>query len=176
MEKIHICARCAQLGKTCCQLTEIYVTAGDVRRIAAFSSRIDFYEYRIPVNPDYAADSSDPVWQRQVFRLDGSRRVLKQQPSGDCFFLGSCGCQLPMETRPLICRLHPYLYNAGGIIEGVLDDRCPSHLLPSDGSLPAALGMSLEEARGWHNSLYAEITLSDGDLLNESWTDLRPAV
>lgn len=176
MAQMHICARCAQTGKTCCQLTEIYVTAGDVRRIAAFSSRIDFYEYRMPVNPEYAADDSDPVWQRLVFRPDGSRRVIKHQETGDCFFLGAHGCQLPLTARPLICRLHPYLYTAEGIIDGVLDERCPSHLLEPGSTLPAALGMSLGEARGWHNALYAEIKLSDGDILNENWTDLRPAV
>jgi len=176
MGKLHLCARCAQLGKTCCQLTEIHVTAGDVKRIAAQSSRIDFYEYRRPVNQEYAADDNDPVWQFLVFRPDGSRRVLKQQQSGDCFFLGPHGCQLPMEARPLICRLHPYLYNANGILDGVLDQRCPSHLLESGDSLPAVLGMSLEQARTWHNTLYAEIKFSDGDLVNENWTDLRPAV
>jgi len=176
MEELHLCARCAQLGKTCCQLTEIYVTAGDVKRIAAACARIDFFEYRTPVNPDYRADDSDPVWQRLVFRQDGSRRVLKQQDSGDCFFLGDGGCTLSPAARPLICRLHPYLYNSGGIIEGLLDERCPSHLLPHGHTLLAALGMSLEVARQWHNMLYAEITLSDGDLLNENWTDLRPAV
>ena len=107
MEKVHLCAHCAQIGKTCCQLTEIYVTVGDVRRIASFSSRIDFFEYRMPVNPDYAADDTDPLWQRLVFRPDGSRRVLKHQDSGDCFFLGPSGCQLSLSSRPLICRLHP---------------------------------------------------------------------
>lgn len=176
MEELHLCARCAQIGKTCCQQTEIYVTVGDVRRIALFSSRIDFYEYRLPANPDYAADDSDPTWQRLVFRPDGSRRVLKHQDSGDCFFLGPQGCALPLVARPLICRLHPYLYNAGGIIDGLLDARCPAHLLPADKTLTAALGMSTDEARAWHNTLYAEINLSDGDILNENWTDLRPAV
>ncbi len=115
MGKLHLCARCAQLGKTCCQLTEIYVTAGDVKRIAASSSRIDFYEYRMPVNQDYAADDSDPVWQRMVFRPDGSRRVLKQQDSGDCFFLGpprlsaahgGAAAHLPSAPLSLQCRRH----------------------------------------------------------------------
>jgi Fe-S-cluster containining protein len=176
MDKMDLCARCAQIGKTCCQLTEIHVTVGDVKRIAAFSSRIDFYEFRSPVDPDYAADDSDPLWQRLVFRPDGSRRVLKHQESGDCFFLGPRGCQLSLAARPLICRLHPYLYDAKGIRDGLLDNRCPTHLLPPEDTLLATLGMSPGEARTWHNTLYVEINLSDGDLLSENWTDLRPAV
>jgi len=176
MEKLNLCARCSQIGKTCCQQTEIFITVGDVKRIAAFSSRIDFFEFCSPVNPEYAADGSDPLWQRLVFRPDGSRRVLKHQESGDCFFLGPRGCQLSLAARPLICRLHPYLYDANGIKDGILDDRCPTHLLPQDNSLVATLGMSPEDARVWHNILYTEINLADGDLLNENWTDLRPAV
>jgi hypothetical protein len=88
--------------KTCCQTAEVYVTRGDVRRIEEHSGRTDFHEFRQPENPIYQPDDQfdDPVWQENVFQPDGSRRVLKREAGGDCTFLGSAGCTLPLEVRP----------------------------------------------------------------------------
>ena len=35
-----LCVRCARLGTTCCQGTEIHVTRGDVRRITLETAKI----------------------------------------------------------------------------------------------------------------------------------------
>jgi len=93
-----LCARCARHTKTCCQGTEIYTTPGDAERIAAYSGQTEFYEFRLPDDPVYAAQDDDPLWKNRVFRADGTRRVLKQLPNGDCTFLGTEGCTLPWKS------------------------------------------------------------------------------
>ena len=151
-----LCVRCARRRKTCCQISEIYTTPGDVRRVAEFTGRSDFHEFRAPDNPSYADQDDDPEWRRNVFRPDGARRVLKRRPDGDCTFLGAQGCTLPLEVRPLICRIYPYDYTAAGILPE-LSEGCPVELLRPGQSLIAALDMRLEDAQRWHRQLYDEI-------------------
>lgn len=151
-----LCVRCARHTKTCCQRSEIYATRGDEQRIRDFIGRDDFTEYRRPDNLQYADQDDDPIWRDHVFHSDGSRRVLKRQSNGDCTFLGAHGCELPLEIRPLICRLYPYDYTAEGIVEE-LSEGCPLELLSPGEQLIDALQMNLDDARGWHRQLYQEI-------------------
>lgn len=146
--------------KTCCQTSEVHATLGDVQRIKEYTGRDDFTEFRVPVNPDYADQDDDSAWQTHVFREDGSRRVLKRKPGGDCTFLGPHGCKLPLETRPLICRLYPYDYNEDGI-QDELAPGCPLDLLRPGMSLLEELDITPADARRWHQQLYAEIRLTD---------------
>ncbi|MBN1847660.1 MAG: YkgJ family cysteine cluster protein [Deltaproteobacteria bacterium] len=155
--KSILCAICAQQGKTCCVGTDIFVTPGDVRRIAAFTSNHDFYEFRSSSIPSYRDQSDDPVWDTLVFRSDGTRRVIKHSSSGACLFLDPQGCRLPISVRPLVCRLHPHIYNAQGLYPGLAPD-CPINLLPIGNNLEMAIaGFSNEEAMNWHHLLYEEI-------------------
>ncbi len=154
----HICARCAHCQKTCCQETDIYVSLGDLRRIEQFTGRADFTEFRAASDPVYREVDGDPLWQACVFRDDGTKRVLKHHAGGDCTFLGERGCSLPTEVRPLICRLYPFDYDAGGIRDE-LASGCPTHLLASDETLPQAIGMSRTDAERWHRMLYQEIQM-----------------
>jgi Fe-S-cluster containining protein len=153
-----LCVRCARRRKTCCQISEVYATPGDVRRIAAHTGRDDFTEFRAPDNPEYLDQDDDPAWTEHVFRNGNSRRVLKRRPDGDCTFLGEQGCTLPYETRPLVCRLYPYEYTEAGI-QDELADGCPLELLRPGQGLIEALDMNLEAARRWHRQLYTEIRL-----------------
>lgn len=157
-DEASLCSRCAQRGKTCCQICEIYVTPGDVQRIGTFVGHFDFFEFRKPVDPQYLDQDDDPEWARCVFRPDGSRRVLRRSTSGDCVFLGPVGCRLPWEVRPLVCRLYPVEYTAGGL-KPDLADGCPVNLLPPGQDLLQALGMTWEKAEVWWRQLYAEIRL-----------------
>lgn len=151
-----LCARCARHTITCCQRTEIYTTPEDQQRIAEFTGRDDFTEFLPAKNEAYADQDDDPVWRDHVFRSDGRRRVLKHQPNGDCTFLGEKGCVLPLETRPLICRLYPYDYTAEGILD-VLAEGCPLELLEPGQGLIDALAMNIDDARRWHRQLYEEV-------------------
>jgi len=151
-----LCVRCARYNRTCCQRSEIYTTPADEQRIRNFTGRDDFTGYRRPDNVEYAGQDNDPVWRDRVFRADGSRRVLNRQPNGDCTFLGPHGCVLPLEIRPLVCRLYPYDYEAAGIREE-LSHGCPLELLRSGQGLIVALEMNIEDARRWHQQLYQEV-------------------
>jgi len=142
--------------KTCCQTCEIYTTAGDVARIESHTGRSDFTEFRPPDNPTYLDQDDDPIWRDRVFRTDGSRRVLVRQANGDCTFLGAQGCVLPLETRPLVCRLYPFEYTAEGIQEE-LATGCPLELLSLGQGLIEALDMKLDDAKRWQKQLYEEL-------------------
>lgn len=163
-----LCARCARISKSCCKGREIYITPGDVVRIALFCNRSDFMEWRVPADPDYGEQSDDPLWDNHVFRSDRSRRILKRSPLNDCTFLGPSGCLLPEGIRPLVCRLHPYTYTAAGIDPEPSQD-CPRDLLPIGMSVFESLHMTTEQAIQWHRMLYEEI-LTEND--NDYRTDL----
>lgn len=155
-EAEFLCVRCARHMRTCCQTSEIYVTPGDVQRIEAFAGETDFYEFRTPDDPVYLEQSDDPTWERCVFREDGTRRVLKRRQDGDCRFLGTAGCTLPLEIRPLICRIYPFDYNAEGI-KPALARGCPLELLSPGQTLLTELDMRPSDAERWHAQLYEEI-------------------
>ena len=152
----NVCGRCAGLGKTCCQVTEIYLTGRDIQRISAHLAQADFFEYRRPADLSYLDQDDDPAWQTQTIRADGTRRVLKWKNGDDCLFLTAHGCQLPMPTRPLVCRLHPLTYTGKGL-EGVLDQRCQLAHQQSGEGLIEAMGMTLAQVQDWHRQLYTEI-------------------
>lgn len=158
---LHPCARCARLQKTCCQRAEILLTLGDLARIEAHTGRDDFWSRRAPSAPEYAEpDESDPNWHRYTFDADGTRRLLKRRAQGDCTFLGERGCVLPLETRPLVCRLYPFAYTESGL-DGIDDDYCPTGtLLPkSDPHATMLTVLDMREADGerWRRALYAEL-------------------
>jgi len=155
-EPLHLCAECARRGETCCQRVEIYVTGGDVARIQAFTGAADFCEWRDQEDPDYYQPEEDPTWYYGTIRADGKRRLLKQQPNGDCVMLGKAGCRLPLQVRPLVCRLYPYDYDEQGM-RSVITEYCPTDLLPAGATLTDAVGISAEQARAWHQMLYEEI-------------------
>jgi Fe-S-cluster containining protein len=154
---MNLCGRCAKRARTCCQHTDIYVTSDDIQRICGFTGFESFTEYRRSSNPGYDDQADDPIWGGRVFRPDGSRRVLKQDAVGNCMFLSSCGCILPLEVRPLICRLHPHLYNFQGLYAGVSPD-CPLELLEPGERLEEVIpGFDIDDALRWHRMLYNEI-------------------
>jgi uncharacterized protein len=151
-----LCVRCARHRKTCCQVSEVYVTLGDVERIADHSGRGDFHHFAAPANPVYEPDDEDATWRDLVFQPDGTRRVLRRRPDGDCEFLGPEGCTLPLDVRPLLCRIYPYDFTDQGILHD-LAPGCPLELLRPQQGLIEALDMNLTDARAWHGQLYAEI-------------------
>lgn len=153
------CAKHAQVERTCCETSEVFVTEGDRSRIAAHAGRTDFWERRAPVDPSYLDQPDDPVWLERAFAPDGTRPILRRGPSGACTFLGTEGCTLPVEVRPLVCRIYPFEYTERGV-EGV-GGRCPSYVVPPGGTLLATLGMNREDAERWHRILYRELRNSD---------------
>lgn len=152
-----LCLRCARLTKTCCRHTDVYLTSGDVQRISQVIRSGDFFEFRTSKDPAYNEQEDDPVWVSSVFRPDGSRRVVKQDDQGNCLFLGTSGCTLLLEMRPLVCRLHPHLYNFNGIYPFISPD-CPVILLKPEERLEEMIqGFDQTRAMLWHQMLYEEI-------------------
>jgi len=163
IDHVVLCTLCARQNKTCCVETDIFVTLGDVHRIFNFTKKHDFYEFRRCSTEAYRDQSDDPQWDHQVFRPDGTRRVVKRVSSGRCLFLSTMGCILPLAVRPLVCRLHPHLYNAQGFYPDLAPE-CPVHLLPPGKHLEQTIqGFCPSEAEHWHHLLYQEIT-EKGDL------------
>jgi len=160
MGELWGCAKHAQIGKTCCQGTEVLVTAGDKRRIGAFTGRDDFWRDAWPPDATYLDDGSDPGWTL-AFNVDGSRPILKRQDNGDCTFLRATGCALPLEMRPLVCRLYPYVYDEAGL-RTVSADRCPAEVVPPGKTMVELLEMDEARAEGWRSDLYREIRESPG--------------
>ena len=58
-----LCVRCARHRKTCCQLCEVHVTLGDVRRIAAHTGLHDFNPFTVNTNVTSLADE-EAAWHR----------------------------------------------------------------------------------------------------------------
>lgn len=164
-----LCVRCARSRQTCCQSREIYATPGDVERIHAFTGLADFTEMR-RASADHLDQDDDPSWLKYVFTPDGDRRVLKRQANGDCTFLGTAGCRLPEDVRPVVCRLYPFDYTEAGLRDSLQHD-CPVHFIGGEDGLVAALDMNAERAERWRALLYEEIRLEAND---ENRTDLRP--
>ena len=152
-----ICATCAAAGKTCCQSTQVFVSGGDLERIAAATGGRDFFEYAAADRDEYNPDD-DPLWAR-IFAADGRRRVLRHKGGrggGDCMFLGDAGCVLAENVRPMICRLYPFEYD-GDAIKGVSAHFCPESIRDNAPLVLALLGMNRDTAEEWRRTLYREI-------------------
>lgn len=166
---MRLCTKCARHERTCCQDTEILVTDGDIQRIRDHENRADFWEYRAPSDPEYLRENADdPNWLRYTARADGTRPVLKHMESRDCTFLTPKGCCLPIEIRPLVCRLYPYDYTEQNIIGTV--PGCPLSLLEKGQTVIEGVGVELEDAKRWRRQLYSE--LKNGHVSRENRTHL----
>jgi Fe-S-cluster containining protein len=138
---------------------EVYITPGDVGRIAAEAGHRDFYEFSPPEDPVYLKQDDDPIWPKLVFKkADGTRRILRRRANGDCVFLGPTGCRLSSESRPLICRLYPFDFNEQGILPA-LAKGCPLELVPAGRTLLESLDMNHLDAERWRRQLYDELPL-----------------
>ncbi|MCX6551875.1 MAG: YkgJ family cysteine cluster protein [Acidobacteria bacterium] len=150
-----LCTECAAAGKTCCQRSDIIITKADIERIESAGYH-DFHEYRRAMSDDYGQDE-DPNWDSYTCREDGTRRMVRKRPEGDCLFLAEHGCVLDIDTRPLICRLYPYDYNERGLT-GLRPYKCPPGRITADpSSLPIEFNLSPSNASKWHAQFYAEL-------------------
>ncbi len=148
------CYSCFLQGVSCCQGTQIYLTAGDVQRISQFLEDSDFFTIEIP-DAVYLDAGNDPKWLMLTVRPDGQRRVLKRTAEKNCTMLRDSGCRLPMSIRPLVCRLYPYEFTESGV--SGIDPVCPISRAEDCASLMDRLGMTINAAGEWHRLLYREL-------------------
>ncbi|MCD7897926.1 MAG: YkgJ family cysteine cluster protein [Planctomycetaceae bacterium] len=150
-----LCRRCARTGPTCCQRTQVYVTGGDIARIAAATGLIDFHETVPPADPSGGGTLHlDAAWAG-TFSEAGST-VLAHAGNGDCVVLVPDGCRLPLAVRPLVCRLYPFDYNED-CIKGVFAPLCPAPERDAPALLLAELAMNRSAAEAWRRRLYDEL-------------------
>ncbi len=150
-----LCRRCARTGPTCCQRTQVYVTRGDIARIAAATGRSDFHETVPPVDPSASGTLHlDAAWAGTF--TGAGRTVLAHAVNGDCVFLADDGCRLPLIIRPLVCRLYPFDYNED-CIKGVFAPLCPAPERDAPAFLLAELAMNRNAAEEWRRQLYDEL-------------------
>jgi Fe-S-cluster containining protein len=165
------CALCAAWGKTCRQSRETPVTEGHEGRIAASTGEQEFWEHAHPDDPYYWDQDDDPDWRNWASRPGGSRPILRRQPSGDCRFLTSTGGTLPLDVRPLVCRLYPYTCTECGI-DGVSED-CPGELIPPGQAILPVLEMRKADAIRCRRMLCTELRAKEAR--NADRVDVRPA-
>ena len=158
---MDICKQCSKRQLTCCQDSDIFITLGDIKRISKYIldthilSNTDFYEDREAGEAYIKAVKDNPkdiIWNLVTIN-NGMRRVTKKN-EGDCIFLSTTGCLLPLEIRPLVCRIYPFDFNQSGVFISS-NCACPLDLVGNDP--PAALEIKLEDAIRWHKMLYKEL-------------------
>lgn len=167
---MRLCERCARTQQTCCEKASVRLTSGDVERIGRFTGLQDFYE--AADTSKWEVDLADPLFSSVLVR--DACRMLKRTERG-CSFLSKCGCALPLEVRPLICRLYPMDYRESGLAGFVeaAHTYCP---VPANAALLAELEMADEpQLRSWHRLLYQELRADYLKLCGEPWPATPPA-
>lgn len=125
-----VCARCHGLGRGCCLAPDgpdhmFGLTRGEIAAISAASGLMpadfcladrvapDFLELLAAINPVFAQT------------MPGGRRLrLRLSDAGACCFLGAAGCRLPVDARPLYCRLYPFAINPHGRLMVLMSGSC----------------------------------------------------
>jgi uncharacterized protein len=155
------CIDCSSTDACCCRGVEIYLTAGDVSRITGYlhNSQESFCSFVTPTGI-YADGGGDPAWVPLVVRPDGTRRIVKSLEDGSCVFLTPTGCSLPLNVRPLLCRIHPYDFDHEGLRS--IDPTCPIATMSNGHEALKLLGMPLHDVTAWHRTLYTEILQERG--------------
>lgn len=130
----EVCARCAGLGPTCCQMAPgqgevcFPLAAVEMDRIrdvlppgrqgwfAAEPNSAAFVASLLHLFPDARGQV------RRLFPQGKEHFRLATAPDGRCLLLGEQGCSLPQEARPYYCRLFPLWLTAGKL--GLLEAHC----------------------------------------------------
>ncbi|MEN6620798.1 MAG: YkgJ family cysteine cluster protein [Smithella sp.] len=161
-----ICSECVKRKilaneGTCCQDSDVFVSLGDLKRICIYKNSFNFYEYREATEPylEELKRCDDKLWNNVTITPKRMRRVLRKKGKNCIFLDENTGCTLPMEIKPLVCRIYPYGYDNAKII---LDNNCgcPQDLLNLDScnnAIEINFGVSIEKAELWRAQLYCEL-------------------
>ena len=144
-----LCARCAAQQKTCCQCRDVYVTLHDVQRIGSLAGRVDFWEFRVPQNPDYLDVATPALVERSS--ADFPSRA-EQQPNA----IGTpwAGRLLPaLEALAVGLSFTPLGTTSGASSQ--LVESAPGLLLPEQPSSRPSAGPGRRRRHG--RQLYEEV-------------------
>ena len=112
---MNTCAKCHQMGNGCCFMkdlnisNQIGITQSDINKIKEFTGKSE-NEFIISdmVTDEYLkslVDNIHPVFNN-IYE-NHTRHRLKTVHER-CVFLSQQGCELPVEIRPIYCRLYPF--------------------------------------------------------------------
>lgn len=133
---------------------QIIVTTGDIARISQYLGHREFYVLE-PPSPWYLEPGYDPDWVPLVLRPDGLLCVLKRIGKDTCGMMTEAGCRLPFHARPMVCRLHPYMYTEQGLLG--IDETCPIAAEKDGAAILEKMNMPPDQARLWLHQLYDEL-------------------
>lgn len=158
-----VCARCAAVSGTCCTLepgSEEYCFPVSASERAAMelagakawhfhrqANTIAFLENLCRLFPD------TPEAVHALFPVGGFHDRVAITQEGACALLGSQGCTLPRQARPLYCRIYPFWFKAGRQLYFEFH-RCQAQLEAGGGAgLLRRLGMTNEGVRHTYQEL-----------------------
>lgn len=118
-----VCARCATRSGTCCTLEpgneEFCFPLSRSERASMESAGATAGHFFRQANTQPFMDNLGRLFPgeanvlRSLFPEDGAHDRLAINSAGACLLLGSAGCLLPREARPLYCRLFPFWISQG---------------------------------------------------------------
>ena len=120
MGKTSTCIICARKGPTCCQTgqnrTDLGFPLSKIERqtISTYKKRKDgCFTVRTLNSPQFVSKlkymfPKDIDRIQELFPDNGYHECLATDNQGCCFFLGSTGCLLSEETKPLYCKIFPF--------------------------------------------------------------------
>ncbi len=164
MSDPFVCARCAEKGKTCCELTpgteEVCYPVSDYERERILECAPDSGGFVLQLNSPLFIDNLLKLFPgqrrsvKELFPPGGMHYRLEVDSGGKCMFLGSGGCVIPKEARPLYCRLFPFWTDESGRITLLEVESCLAQQEnKTPGKLFKTLGISQSEVRELHSQL-----------------------
>ena len=148
------------------------MTEKDIERITAYTGSNDFWLLEAPREylENRIRSSFDPNLRKYVLSENGKVYTLRHAENGSCMFLKEKGCELPMEIRPLYCRIHPYDF-VEDEVTGITFVDCPVNLLDRPGDLPDMINIKYDDAKRWVKMFYNE--LREGKTYNDNRNNVR---
>ena len=128
---------------------------------------LDFWLFEKPIEylSNRIKSSFDPNMCIYALSKEGKVHTLKHKLDGNCYFLSEKGCLLPLDIRPLYCRIHPYDF-VEEEITGITFVDCPVNLLSKPGDLPDVINVKYDDAKQWVKMFYRE--LKEGKIYNDN--------
>ncbi|NDV27603.1 YkgJ family cysteine cluster protein [Desulfovibrio sp. JC010] len=164
MSDPFVCARCAAKGPTCCELTpgteEVIFPISEYERERIMECVPDSGGFGLQLNTPAFIENMLKLFPgqrrrvKELFPPGGMHYRLEVDSAGKCLFLGSGGCVIPKEARPLYCRLFPFWTDESGRITLLDVETCLAQQEnKTPGKLFKTLGVTQSEVRDLHSKL-----------------------
>lgn len=159
--KKTVCAVCHLKGGGCCRLGSdsaehmFGLTLGEVEVIAKASNREpETFMKADRVSSRFLEDMAaiHPIFPQTL--PQGRRLRLVVTEEGACVFLGPKGCTLPVDARPLYCRIYPFWFTPRGQVMVLISGKC---LAQKDARSWRDVLTNMGETKGHLRELFARL-------------------